>query len=103
MRTDPRPTRQTDTRADTLLQQLHECGQRRARVQDIAPDLRTRLTDLLALIPTMPAYGNASAVVQGASERLAEAWRTDALQMIAKRDVEVVRSFVATVTMQGAA
>jgi hypothetical protein len=101
-RTDPRPTRQTDTRADYLLEQLHECGQRRARVQDIAPDLRSRLGELLALIPTMASYPNASAVVHGSMGRLAEAWRTDALQMIAKRDVEVVRSFVATVRMEAA-
>ena len=98
MRTDPRTPPQNHT-ADTLLQQLNECAQRRFRVQDIAPDLRTKLADLLSLIPTIPQYPTASAVVHGATDRLQDAWGRDALRLIAKRDVEVVRSFLATVRM----
>jgi hypothetical protein len=99
MRTDARPTRQTDSRADYLLVQLQELSTRRARVADIAPELRTRLLDLLTLIPTVPAYANATAVVQGAAGRLLTAWQSDALRMIARRDIEAVRSFLATVRM----
>jgi hypothetical protein len=98
MRPDPRHTPRQQT-ADTLLQQLAECSQRRARVADVAPDLRARLAELLVLIPTLPAYGNASAVVQGATTRLATAWTTDTLRLIARRDIEAVRSFLATVRM----
>ena len=99
MRTDPRPTRQADTRADYLLIQLQELSARRARVADLAPDLRTRLGDLLTLIPTIPAWPNASAVVQGATTRLADAWSHDTLRLISRRDIEAVRSFLATVRM----
>jgi hypothetical protein len=96
MRTDPRPTRQQDSRADYLLVQLTELAHRRARVADVAPDLRTKLAELLSLIPTIPQYPTASAVVHGATDRLQDAWGRDALRLIAKRDVEVVRSFLAT-------
>lgn len=88
--TDPMPT------PDTLLQQLTELATRRARVRDIDAATRDRLATLLTGLPAHPQFGNASPVVQGACGRIADAWRSDALRLIAKRDVEVVRSFLAT-------
>lgn len=98
MRPDPRPISRPNT-ADTLLVQLQELAARRALVADVTPDIRSRIAELLALIPTIAAYPTASAVVHGATDRLAAAWQADALARIAKRDIEAVRSFLATVRM----
>ena len=95
-RTDPR---QTDGRADYLLTQLWELGQRRARVRDVDAATREKLTTLLTKLPEVPSFPNASPVTHGAHRRLLNAWTSDALRLIAKRDIEVVRSFLATVRM----
>ncbi len=94
-RSDPRTVRQQDP-ADFLLHQLLELGQRRARVQDVAPALLQRISSLLAILPTMPTWPTANAMVHGSHDRLRSAWDSDALRLLSRRDVEIVRTWLDT-------
>lgn len=91
------PPRPTNGIADGFLLNLRELVQRRAKVTDVADPTRTRITHLLQDLTPMaeraPRASYALRVVR-------DAWESDSLWMATAKNVDDVRTFVATLEVR---